>query len=63
MISTSVQTGQIDGTFALSWQGSMTVDLPYNATAFTMKTALEDLPEVGIVTVSRSLNTTHGTHR
>ena len=57
-----MQTGQLNGTFALSWQGAMTVDLTYDATAVNVQTALQDLPEVGIVSVTRSVNTTHGTH-
>ena len=63
MITSNVQTGQLSGSFALSWQGAMTVDLPYDASAFSVKTALQDLPEVGIVTVSRNGNASHGAYR
>ena len=44
----------LSGSFALSWRGALTVDLPFNATAQEVKIALQDLPEVGLVTVIRT---------
>ena len=41
------------GSFALSWMGAMTVDLPFDASSHEVKIALQDLPDIGIVTVNR----------
>ena len=56
-------TAVIGGSFALSFLGNMTVDLPYNVTAAEMKYALEDLPSINSVTVTRSYNLINGTDR
>jgi hypothetical protein len=49
-------TEVIDGTFTLSYNGTATVDMPFNVTSTEMKSCLDDLPGVGTVTVSRSDN-------
>ena len=46
-------TQTLGGSFALSYNNSMTIDLPYDVSAVDMKTALQDLPGVGVVTVQR----------
>lgn len=44
----------LGGEFALTFEGSRSLYLPYNATALQVQYALEELPTVGIVAVSRS---------
>jgi hypothetical protein len=58
-----IGTDVLGGSFALSYNNSMTVDLPYSASADDMKIALEDLPGVGIVIVTRALNLIGGVNR
>ena len=52
---TVIQTGTepLGGSFALSFNGSMTVDLPFSASAVDVKIALQDLAGVGVLTVDR----------
>ena len=49
----AVKGNQLGGTFALELDGYVTEDLPYDATAEEVDAALEDLGNVGIVSVSR----------
>ena len=52
---TSIQEGSqaISGSFTLSFNHSRTVDVPYDVSAADLKAALEDLPGIGIVSVTR----------
>jgi hypothetical protein len=43
----------ISGSFTLSYNGSMSIDMPYDVSAEEMKVCLEDLPGVWYVTVER----------
>jgi hypothetical protein len=45
---------QLGGTFAISFNDSMTVDLPFDVSSADLTIALEDLPGVGVVTVVRT---------
>jgi hypothetical protein len=56
-------SSKINGSFTLSFNGSTTVDLPYNVSAQEMKYSLQDLPGIGIVTVVRSKNMISGLDR
>ena len=56
-------TDPITGTFTVSYNGSMSVDLAYNAAAEDVRVALEDLPGVGTVKVDRKNNLIGGLDR
>jgi hypothetical protein len=56
-------TEKIGGSFTLSFNGSMSVDLPYSVSALEMKASLEDIPGVGTVSVTRTSNFIHGNDR
>eukprot|EP01036_Dinobryon_divergens_P022354 gene22354-30602_t len=56
-------TDVIGGSFSLSYMGNMTLDLPYDVSAEEMKYALEDLPMINSVTVSRAFNYINGLNR
>jgi len=56
-------TEKIGGSFTLSFNGSMSVDLPYDCSEAEMKSALEDLPGVGIVSVNRTYHYINGLDR
>jgi len=63
-VTTTVHgTSTIGGSFTLSFQGNMTVDLPFDVSAQGMKEALEDLPGIGTVSVSRAINYISGANR
>ena len=47
-------TNGLAGNFQLEFRGNITNRLPYNATAWEVKTALEALPSIGQVNVNRS---------
>ena len=59
---TKVTTGTevIGGSFTLSFNDTMSVDMPYDVSATEMKAALDDLPGVGTVSVSRATNGARG---
>ena len=59
----SAGTEKIEGSFTLSYQGHMSVDLPYNVSAEEMKASLEDVPGVGTVSVNRTFNYIDGEDR
>lgn len=56
-------TEAIGGSFTLSFNGTRTIDMPYNVAADEMKACLEDLPGVGTVTVKRSFSYINGLDR
>jgi hypothetical protein len=47
-------TAAINGTFSLSFNGSRTIDLPFNVSATNMEFALQDLPDINTVSIVRS---------
>jgi len=54
-------TEPVDGSFTLSFNGTMSVDMPYDVASSELKAALDDLPGVGTVSVStRIANPTGG---
>merc|ERR1711998_101476 len=55
VVSTSVDDGEIRGTFFLNFRGKTTVDLSYDSTASEMKSALEALDTIGKVHVMREV--------
>lgn len=58
--SVTVGTVSIGGSFSISFNNSMTVDIPYNAASTDVAIALEDLPGVGVVTVTKTAGTLGG---
>jgi len=54
VISIQKGTEKVKGSFTLSYNGSMTVDMPFDVSDLLMKSALEDLPGVGFVDVTRT---------
>ena len=60
---TVVGTAPITGSFTISYNGSMSVDLDAAASWEDVKVALEDVPGVGTVTVSRANNLINGDDR
>merc|ERR1711871_303684 len=56
-------TAAIGGTFSLSFNGSRTIDLPFDVSGADMKTALQDLPDINTVSVVRSSNLIAGVDR
>ena len=46
--------GGLGGHFQLEWRGNTTRDIPYNASATEVQLALEELPVINAVSVSRS---------
>ena len=55
----SGNTGGLYGGFKLEWRGNVTDYIPFNATAADMKYALEALPVINTVEVSRVLSPDH----
>lgn len=63
VVSTALPAGSpvpIGGTFTLSFNGSTTVDLSFNASASDVQTALENLPGVFSVSVNQTFNLNNG---
>jgi hypothetical protein len=50
----SSATLQLSGSFALSFNDSMTVDLPFDVSSTDMEIALQDLPGLGVVKIIRT---------
>ena len=63
LISTSLSSGTsapISGSFTISFNGTSTLDMPFNVSASEMQTALQDLPGVFSVSVNMSENANGG---
>lgn len=53
-VLTEVDGNEIGGFFKLSFNGDNTVDLPHDISAYDMRSALQSLPSIGAVEVSRT---------